>query len=354
MYEDRTYDNIMDEMMSGFGSNVRTDEGSLAFNSCAKQAEQLEEFYGDLSELNDNILPDTMDDWHLIEYGRERNVQYRYATAPVVKAEFLQEIDIGERFTCNDYTYTVKSKLSNFCYELECETEGTAANATLGDLYPVDYVDEYKGGSIVCVITAGTDDEDIEVYRQKIMSSLRSVAFAGNKAAYRTFINNIDGVGGCKPFRREKNSDYINVYVISNAYTAPSPELISKVQTAVDPEENHGEGIGLAPICHSVLIKPVEEISIAVRTHIEFETGRNADTMLQAVETVIADYLHSLAQQWESKEKEAIVVRQSQIEACIIGLSGIIDVSDTSLNGADGNVIIPYTAIPVMGGVEIV
>ena len=30
MFEDRLYDNIMEEMMSEFGAEVRTDEGSLA------------------------------------------------------------------------------------------------------------------------------------------------------------------------------------------------------------------------------------------------------------------------------------------------------------------------------------
>ena len=74
MYEDRVFDTIMEEMMAAFGRDVRTDEGSLAYNACAKIAEKLEEIYGDMDELNDNILPDTQDDWHLIEYGKERGI----------------------------------------------------------------------------------------------------------------------------------------------------------------------------------------------------------------------------------------------------------------------------------------
>lgn len=55
MYEDRVFDTIMEEMMAAFGQDVRTDEGSLAYNACAKIAEKLEEIYGDMDELNDNI-----------------------------------------------------------------------------------------------------------------------------------------------------------------------------------------------------------------------------------------------------------------------------------------------------------
>lgn len=83
MFDDRLFDNIMQEMMETFGAEVRTDEGSLAYNACAKIAEKLEEIYGDMDEINDNLLPDTQDDSHLIEYGRERGLEYKYATYQV-------------------------------------------------------------------------------------------------------------------------------------------------------------------------------------------------------------------------------------------------------------------------------
>ena len=55
MFDDRLFDTIMKEMMSEFGADVRTDEGSLAYNACVKIAEKLEEVYGDMDELNDNL-----------------------------------------------------------------------------------------------------------------------------------------------------------------------------------------------------------------------------------------------------------------------------------------------------------
>lgn len=54
MFDDRLFDNIMQEMMETFGAEVRTDEGSLAYNACAKIAEKLEEIYGDMDVLNIN------------------------------------------------------------------------------------------------------------------------------------------------------------------------------------------------------------------------------------------------------------------------------------------------------------
>lgn len=354
MFNDRNYETIMSEMMSNFGTDVRTDEGSLAYNACAKIAEKLEEVYGDLDELYANILPDTQDDWHLIEYAKSKGIIYKYATAPVVKGVFSQEIEIGERFTCNDYTYSVSKKLSDYAYEMTCETEGVAANTTLGALSPVDYVDNYLGGEITEIITPGMDDEDIEKFRQKVLDSYTSIAFAGNRAAYRSFIDALDGVGGCKPFRREKGSEYIKVYVISSSYAAPSEELIDKIQTEVDPEQNHGEGLGLAPIDHSVQILPVEEISISVQTNITYDDGYSEDNTKTQIEQAITEYLQELCAIWESKEKDNIIVRISQIESRILQINGVIDIADTTLNDAAKNITVTYTAIPVFGGVTIV
>ena len=92
--------------------------------------------------------------------------------------------------------------------------EGTEANKNYGDLYPVDYIDDYKGGKITETLTNGMDDEDTEIFRARVVSSFKSSAFCGNKADYRREINKMEGVGGCKPKRREKGSPWINIAII--------------------------------------------------------------------------------------------------------------------------------------------
>lgn len=353
MFDDRLFDIIMDEMMSEFGSDVRTDEGSLAYNACAKIAEKLEEVYGDMDELNDNILPDTQDDAHLIEYGRERGLDYIYATAPIVRGVFQQEIEIGERFTCNDYTYEVTELISDFEYKLTCDTDGVEANANFGDLDPVNYIDEYQGGQITELLVAGVDDENIEEFRQKVIDTFKSTAFGGNKADYRQFIDAIAGVGGCKPKRRESGSAWIDIYVIGSDFGVPSSQLISDIQTAVDPEQSHGEGDGMAPICHNVLISGVTPLSIDIATKITFETGYSVETTQSMIEDVVKEYLVSLCENWESKELDDIIVRLSQIESRILTVEGVIDVIDTTVNGSTNNLVLDYKTIPVFGGVTI-
>ena len=353
MFEDRTFSNIMSEMMSGFDADVRTDEKSLAYNSCAKQAQKLEEVYGDMSDVNDNMLPDTQDISHLIRYAAERGISYHYATPPIVRGVFSQEIEIGESFTCNDYTYTVTEPIlgADYNYKLECQTDGTEANTTLGELDPVDYIDEYQGGEITEILIPGTDDEDDEIFRQRVLDSFNSTAFGGNKADYRLFIDAISGVGGCKPKRRASDSPWVNVVVISSDYGVPSNSLINTVQTAVDPEENHGEGDGMAPICHNVLISAVTSQDCDIDTTITLDDGYTVEGVQAAVEEAIGEYLHLLRVEWEANGLNSLVVRIAQIEARILTVEGVLDVADTTINTSDENLVLSYEKIPLLGEV---
>ena len=261
---------------------------------------------------------------------------------------------IGERFFCNEYVYEVTELIDGYIYKMKCETEGTEANTNFGSLSPVDYIDAWQGGEITEVIIAGHDDQDEEEFRQEIIKSFKNSRFGGNKADYRKFINDIDGVGGCKPKRREVDSPWVNVWIISDTYDVPSTELVNGVQSAVDPEENHGEGDGLAPICHVVKIHPVDGVEISVSAAITFDTGFSASTSLEAIKTTIDGYFKGLREEWSGNDLGGMIVRLAQVEAKIISVEGVLDVTETTLNGSAGNITLDFTQIPVLGGVTVV
>ena len=353
MFEDRTQDTIMKEMLSQFGADVRTDEGSLAYNSCARIGSELEDVYADMDELNDNMLPDTQDLAHLIQYSDSRGVAYKYATAPVVKGVFQQEIGIGERFTCGEHIYTVTELIEGYTYKLQCETEGTEANTTMGELSPVDYIDDYLGGTVTEILVLGVDDEDEEVFRKRVINSYSQNAFGGNKEYYRNAINEISGVGGCKPKRREAGSEYINIWIITSDYTPASDTLVSNVQAVIDPEMD-GEGDGKATINHIVQIKSAVGVEINVTTSITWDSGYSVETSQSKVEDAISSYLLEIRKAWEDTGKEDTIVRISQIDARILAIEGVNDVTDTQINGTEENLSLSYEKLPVYGGVTIV
>ena len=357
MYEDRTYDNIMAEMMSGFGADVRTDEGSLAFNACAKMAGKLEDVYMDLHEVRDNLTYDTMDLEHLIAASSQTGVAYHYATACIARGVFTQEIPSGTRFVCGDYMYTSGDLIADttYNYYLTCETAGTEPNANIGELDLEDFIDDFEGGEITEVLVPGTDDEDEEVYRDRVLNSFGTKSFGGNKADYQNFINERSDVAACKPKRRanDPSDPWINIYILNSAYDVPSASVIAAVQDAVDPEESHGEGDGMAPMCHHVKIYGATGVAVNVSATLTLDTGYTIPAVKDSVEAAIAAYLLSLRQEWQENALSDSYVRIAQIEAKILSVEGVLDVADTEINSSDSNLTLTFEKVPVMGEVTL-
>lgn len=346
----KTYEEIMKEMMEEMPDGVSTEEGSLIYNACAKQALQLEEAYLSMQNVEDNMYADTQDVEHLILNGKDKGVDIKEATKAIVQGDFMQEIEIGTRFTTNDLNYTVTELISGFSYKLECEEEGTEGNIASGELYPIDYVDNYQGGSIVAALIPGEEQEDIEEYRKKVLEIAQTKYFGGNRADYVRFIEALDGVGSCKVKRRTKEDKYIYPFITNSSYGVPSTELVNTVQTAVNPLENDGEGDGIAPIGHFVKIRPAEEAVINITTTIQYADGYSQEALQSQINSVIDAYFLELKKEW--RDSEELTVRVAQIEAMLLGIVGIKDIFGTALNGSESNITLSYEQIPRRGSVN--
>ncbi|MBQ9607654.1 MAG: baseplate J/gp47 family protein [Lachnospiraceae bacterium] len=355
MYEDMTAEEILQDMLSEFGADVRTDEGSLAWNACAKIADALESAYEDLALLRDNLTPDTMDLDHLESYSEQVGVTYHEATPAIGRGVFQQEIDAGTQFYCGNYTYTSGEAIPDTTnqYYMVCDDPGTEANTNTGELTPVDYVENYQGGEIAAVLTLGTDDEDTEAFRERVLNSFGTKSFGGNKTDYQNYINDFSNVAACKPKRRESDSPWINIWILDGSYGVPTAAIVSEVQDAVDPLVSSGEGDGMAPICHHVRIIAADGVTVNVSATVTLDTGYTVNSVKSSIETAIAAYLAYLREGWQENEFSPTIVRVAQIEARILSVPGVIDVSDVALNNAEENLSLTFEKVPIMGEVTL-
>ena len=234
-----------------------------------------------------------------------------------------------------------------------CDEEGADPNVNTGDLIPVDYVEDYLGGTLTETITPGIDDEEEEEYRTRVLESYGTKAFGGNKADYRSFIDALDNVGGCKPKRREADSPWITIYLLNSAHNVPSAEIVAAVQDAVDPEVSHGEGDGMAPICHHVQIIAATGVTVNIATTLTLDEGYTVESVKDSVESEINAYLLSLRRNWENNELSSTYVRIAQIESRILAVQGVLDVADTEINGEAENLVLTFEKVPILGEVTI-
>lgn len=352
MFEQMTFDNIMLDMMQDMPEGFDTQEGSLIYHACAKQALKLEEAYIGLEYMFEQLTYDTMDEEHLRSYAKERGITIKEETSAILQAEFQQPIEIGTRFTRNDLNYTVIKQIEGDSYQVECDTKGVIGNKGLGELYPIDYIEDWLGGTLVEVLIPAQRADTIEEIKEKVKQSFTVKAFGGNRQQYIQYFHEQLGVGAVKVKRREETSNYIIATILDSDYQIPSDTLITNLQTGIDPEENQGEGEGYAPIGHRVKVTPVIGHTIDIQATILFQEGYTKEGLQSYMEGAIEDYFLQVKKTWE--KLETTTIRVFQIIASLSNIKGIIDVTEIRLNDSPNNVELAWNEVPVKGSVVVV
>jgi len=350
MYENITYEQILQRMLDRIPSNMDKREGSIIYDALAPAAVELKQMYIELDGILNETFADTASRESLIRRASERGITPEEATYAILQGEFNMDISIGSRFSCNDLNYVVVEKISTGVYKMQCETLGTIGNTNFGDLIPIDYVEGLTKAQLTNVLIPGEDEEDTEDLRKRYYSSLDAQAFGGNVADYIQETNSLDGVGGVKVYPVWNGGGTVKLVIINSDYQKPSTTLIDNVQTAIDPLQNQGQGVGIAPIGHTVTVVGCATHAVDITTSITFQEGWNWEAVKPYVEQAIDDYFKELASEWASLEN--IIVRISQIETRLLNLTGIMDIADTTLNGLSENLTIGADYIPIRGEVR--
>ena len=353
MYEEITFDVIIQRMLNRIPSTFDKREGSIIYDALAPAAAELAQLYISLDVVLNQTFADTATHDYLEKRCAERGVVRKRATYAVVKGEFTPtNINVlGERFSCGKYSYEVTSATDvEGVYQLTCETSGEVPNAVSGQLIPINYINGLQTANITALLIPGEDTEDDESLRERYFSSLSSQAFGGNITDYKEKTKSIDGVGGVKVTPVWNGGGTVLLTITASDYSVPSSTLIESVQTVMDPTQNNGEGKGIAPIGHVVTVQGVTAKTINIATEITYQDGWSWEDSGSYIRTAIDDYLQSLSEEWEDVNN--IVIRISAIEQRILACPGILDVQDTTLNGEARNLQIGENEIPVRGDVS--
>lgn len=399
MYEAQTYESILARMLQkalSINSNLDTREGSLVWYGDAPAAVELQNLYIALDTVLNETFADTATRPYLILRAAERGLSPQPASPAILQMAITPTtlfLPLNTRFSIGELNYYVSADRGSGNYELTCETAGEAGNNYTGTVIPIEYVDGLETCKITSVLVPGEDEEDTELFRQRYLNSLNAQAFGGNQIDYIEKVNAIPGVGGVKVYRAwngdlkpanmippkeaeawieglsgvpepvklwldtvyaaAKNNMFtvggtVKLVVINSTFTVPSPTLVEQIQTAVDPLQNAGEGVGIAPIGHVVRVEGVQEETVDLGFALYYQRGWSWEDVSGYVTEAINGYFLELAQSWADQD-EALVVRISQIESRLLGITGILDIANTTINEKAANHTLALDHIPVLG-----
>lgn len=355
VYEHLTYDFILKRMLDRVPNHVDKREGSIIYDALAPAAVELAQMYVEL-DLNTNLsFADTASGEFLEKRTAEFGINRKPATKARRKGLFFGsgdtpiDIPVGSRFSISEVNYKVLGQLGVGQYELECETAGVIGNQHFGVMLPIEYINGLVRAELAEILVPGENAESDESLRERFYETVNEQPFGGNVSDYKQKITSIQGIGGVKVFPTWQGGGTVKCTIIASDFNPPTPELLDEVQTMMDPEENSGQGIGIAPIGHSVTMAGVSNVIIDVETTVILAGEMTIGQVQADIESSIADYLLTLRKAW--KDEERIIVRTAQIESRILTVSGVVDVSNTKLNGLAANVELGSEEIPQLGQV---
>ncbi len=396
MYEDVTYEVILERMLNRVSDKFDKREGSIIFDTHSPTAIEFQILYIELDVILREAYGDTASREFLIRHCKDRGITPYEATHAVLKGEFTPtNIDVsGRRFNIGSMNFIVTEKIADGEYQVQCETPGIVGNQQLGTMIPIEYIEGLETAELTEILIPGEDEEETEDLRTRYFKSFNEKAFGGNVRDYLEKTNAIPGVGSTKVTRAwndnlrpaemipsasvkawyntikstlsgEPATWFETVFnaaadkklttggtvlltILNSDFGVASDTLIQTVQQTIDPDEYAGEGYGVAPIGHIVKVESAKTQNVIVKTNITFDMGYGWSNLQSSINDVISNYLLELRKSWA--DSPYLVVRISQIETRLLGIKGIVDIGNTKINGASDNLTLGKYEIPVFGG----
>ncbi|KGN00306.1 baseplate J/gp47 family protein [Clostridium botulinum] len=353
MFEEQTEEVILQRMMDRIPNDIDKREGSIIYNALTPCALEVARMYSDMNYFMQCTfaspdMPDEFLDLRVTEEGLKREK----ATHSIKKGYFYDDennpmdVPIGSRFSIEDFNFKVKTKIEQGIYKMQSEDTGIESNSITGQLIPIDYIEELSMARLGELIIPGENEESNENLYDRYIEHLNEKPFGGNISDYKIKTKSIEGVGTVKVFPVWNGGGTVKIVFLDSEYNIPTTELVNKVQTALDPIQNQGKGLGLAPVGHIVTVKGAQNTNLTIKTKLILKSGTTIGQVKQDIEKVIKHYLLKLRKEWH--EENNLIIRISQIEARILNVEGVADLFNTSINDKEENLTLVEENVPLL------
>lgn len=353
MYEDQTYEAILDRTLARVSTDVDKREGSLVMNAVAPTSAEHANIYILLDSAIKNGYVATADIREFIELGcRQRGIIPFEATQAILKGKFNMKIPVGSRFSHDELNYTavkfIEEKGKFFYYQIKCETFGEIGNKSFGELNPIDFFHKDLEGELMELLIPAEDEESDVSLKQRYDNSFKSEAYNWNKQDYKEKTKALGGVGGCIVKSVWNGAGTVKLLIIDSEYNKATPVLTERVENILDPDPK-GQGNGLVPIGHTVTVVTPDTVTLQIRVRITFQDGHDWNSKKALINKALQDYFLEMRKNWEN---DTLIVRISQIENRILNIEGVLDVANTTINSVPDNYTVQNNQLPILGGIE--
>lgn len=348
MNEIPTYEEILQRCLDRIPNTIDKRQGSIIYDALAPCCVELAQMYIELSGIYDQVFIDTAVGEALDKLVEQNGVKRKDATYALRKGEFNMVVPVDNRFSDGENTYIVIENIVGTNNSiLRCEQAGVVGNSYYGSLTPITYLQGLTRAELTDIIDMGDDVESDEDLRVRYMESVTAPEFGGNVSDYQNKVKSLTGVGGCKVVPIWNGGGTVKLIITNSQGGVPTSSLVNDVQEAVDPNQDQ-QGLGIAPIGHIVTVEGAVAKNITVSATFTLESGVEPTDIQDSVNNIVDNYFKSLSTNWDKEDN--LIARISQLETRLLGVAGVLDITNTKMNNSSSNLSLESNEIPVREG----
>lgn len=366
MFEEYTYDKLLEEVLDKAPEDIDTRPGSIFYDAVSSILIKIARFYTDL----DTVIVLTQLTTTGGEFLDKKASEYGITRLPATKAEYAfsykgAEPTPGEKFYADSIYFTL-CKADDGHLFLRANDAGTAANGIISGTaaIPVNNLPGLNSASFGAIESYGTDQEDDESLRARVQGKLSGSSQNGNKQHYKTWCESVAGVGKARIFPLWNGPNTVRAVLVTPLGTSPGSTVVQSVQDYIDPADKgyttvvdgktyvvgDGLGEGVANLGAHFTASAAEAVPISISVSAEIDSAVSLDSIKAGIEAALEQYFKQLAL---NSGEQSTVVRITSVGAIISDVDGVIDYSDLTLNEATENITIDEYSVPELGEVTV-
>ncbi|WP_010295850.1 baseplate J/gp47 family protein [Clostridium senegalense] len=144
-------------------------------------------------------------------------------------------------------------------------------------------------------LIGGTDIEDEEHFRQRIMEAEQNDFLSGSDSDYERWAKEVDGVGQAYVIEECNGPGTVKLLILDKNYQIANEDLLKRVKEYIYPDKREGENRrGKAPVGAKVTISTPSILKINVQASFKFSNNYSTEIILNDIKNKIANYLKKI------------------------------------------------------------
>lgn len=336
MFEEMTYENIIEDMLDRVSSDVDKREGSIIYDALAPCAYQLAQTYFLLNNYIDLFFVDTSTGEYLSRKAADYGLTRKPAAYSIRKIETTGTVDIGTRWGINDTSYTIIALISENVYSATCDQSGEIGNTYSGNLENIDNVNGVTA-ILTDVIENGEDEESDDNLRARVYMQIKTPPSSGNANHYKRWALEVTGIGDAKIFPLWNGPGTVKVVVVDSDKLPVTSDLISDTLKHIEE---------IRPIGASVTVVSGSAKNIDIKAKLTLASGYSLQMVTDSFKNAITGYFKSIS-------FTNSYISYAKIGTILLSTDGVLDYGELLINDVSTNIQLSDEEIPVTGTVDL-